>query len=100
MQLQQPRAANSSPSSVAFARVKNLKEYLEDLITTQSKNNNLWTHDSFEDEIWLKIGVCTSITNYKSTLVYFQEMCSGIPSILGGEVNERKFHIKFEVCQS
>ena len=55
--LQLQKTAHSPVTGVTFARVKNLREYLADVITKKSQAGDTWTHPSFHDEIWLKIGV-------------------------------------------
>ena len=55
--LQLRPTAQSTATEVAFARVKNLKEYLTDVINKQHEIGNTWSDEHFNDEIWLKVGV-------------------------------------------
>lgn len=70
---------SSSPteSSVAFARVKDLEEYVTSHITLQASMNNLWEHEHFNDEYWIKIGVSTHIKTLHSMLQFLKYLSTG-----------------------
>ncbi|XP_072016386.1 uncharacterized protein [Amphiura filiformis] len=51
-----PNKAGSTGSSVAFARVKSLEDYITSHILKQLSMKNLWQDDKFNDEYWIKIG--------------------------------------------
>ncbi|XP_072032273.1 uncharacterized protein [Amphiura filiformis] len=49
-------ANGPATKGIAFARVKNLREYLTEVVNKQAKLGNINVHESFNDEIWLKVG--------------------------------------------
>ena len=57
MSLQKSGGAGSAESSVAFARVKNLEDYISKHVNLQYSLGKTWQHEKFNNEIWIKIGV-------------------------------------------
>ncbi|XP_072022414.1 uncharacterized protein [Amphiura filiformis] len=50
------KSAHSVESSVAFARVKNLEEYITRHVNLQFSLGKTWEHEKFNNEMWMKIG--------------------------------------------
>ena len=50
-------ATKPGGSSVAFARVRNLDEYITRHVNLQLNLGNTWEHPGFNDEVWIKIGM-------------------------------------------
>ena len=58
------KTVHAKESQVAFFRIKNLEDYIAQHIEHQISLDNTWSHATFEDELWIKIGVSIVLLFY------------------------------------
>ena len=61
--VQLKKTANSPDSSVGFFRINHLEDYIVTHIERQMDLGNTISHDLFNNELWIKIGVSVLIYN-------------------------------------
>ncbi|XP_071948723.1 uncharacterized protein [Antedon mediterranea] len=50
------KAANAKESKIAFVRVNNIHDWIKEVVHIHEQNDNLWEHQCFHNEAWVKIG--------------------------------------------